>query len=85
VVVVLVPHGGWLITNLPYPVMSVPAGKFMVPDVTVKVPDWWSVLSRKCATLPPERSVKVAVPVEPSENVRVIGPKSLPSIVEPAG
>jgi hypothetical protein len=65
--------------------MSVPAGKVMLADLIVKLPDWLSVLSRKWATLPPARSVNVATPVLPSEKVMLTGPKSFPSIVAPSG
>jgi hypothetical protein len=83
VVVVTVPHGEWLMTKFPNPVMSLPAGKVMVTEVIVKFPDWLTVLLRKCAVEPPARSVKVATAVLPSENAMLIGPKSAPSTTEP--
>jgi hypothetical protein len=65
--------------------MSVPTGKVMIAERMVKLPDWLTVLFKKCAVLPPARSVNVAVAVEPPANVMRIGPKSAPSIVAPAG
>jgi len=72
-------------TKLPKPVMSEPAGNVIVAAVMVKLPTWLWVLSRKWAVLPPARSVNSATPELPSEKVMLTGPKSLPSITEPAG
>ena len=65
--------------------MSVAAGNVMVAETMVKLPVWLTVLFKKCAVLPPARSVNVAVAVELSENVIRIGPKSAASIVAPTG
>jgi len=77
VVVSIVPHGGWLITNLLNDVMRVPLGKVMAAAVSVYGPSWLLVSLRKCATPTLEASVNTAWAVLESLNNRFTGPKSL--------
>jgi hypothetical protein len=63
--------------------MLVPAGKVMLAERMVQLPVWFTVLFKKCAVLPPARSVNVAVAVEPPAKVMRIGPKSAASITAP--